>query len=154
MKGAVISLLLLSTLYIVIRKFMVSCFQFSSFDLPLFTHSASLKVIYCRNLRYFAKRAVILLLLQSTLYVTVSKFILSLFQFFYFDLQLFTLSVCVKLTFFLQSWAKYLEQNREIKQNWAGKEKFNIYFCVFLLLLPNFNFWKGDWTLGYVSIQN
>ena len=24
---------------------------------------------------------------------------------------------------------------------------------VFLLLLPKFNFWQGDWTLGYVSIQ-
>ena len=25
--------------------------------------------------------------------------------------------------------------------------------CVFWLLLPEFNFWKGDWALGYVSTQ-
>ena len=31
----------------------------------------------------------------------------------------------------LQSWAKYLEQNREIQSSWTGKEKFDIYFCVF-----------------------
>ena len=30
----------------------------------------------------------------------------------------------------LQSLAKYLQQNREIHQNWAGQEKFHIYFCV------------------------
>ena len=24
---------------------------------------------------------------------------------------------------------------------------------VFWLLLPKFNFWKGDWTLGYISTQ-
>ena len=31
----------------------------------------------------------------------------------------------------LQSWAKYLEKNREIQYNWTGLEKFDIYFCVF-----------------------
>ena len=31
----------------------------------------------------------------------------------------------------LQSYAKYLEQTREIQQNWTGQEKFDIYFCVF-----------------------
>ena len=31
----------------------------------------------------------------------------------------------------LQYWTKYLEQNREIQQNWIGQEKFDIYFCVF-----------------------
>ena len=31
----------------------------------------------------------------------------------------------------LQSWAKYLEQNREIQSNWTGQEKFDIYFCLF-----------------------
>ena len=31
----------------------------------------------------------------------------------------------------LQSWAKCLEQNREIQWNWTGQEKFDIYFGVF-----------------------
>ena len=30
-----------------------------------------------------------------------------------------------------QSWAKYLEQNREIQKNWTGKEKSDIYLYMF-----------------------
>ena len=32
----------------------------------------------------------------------------------------------------LKSWAKYLEQNREIQWNWTGQENSDIYFCVLL----------------------
>ena len=35
-----------------------------------------------------------------------------------------------KICLFRQSWAKYLEQNREIQENWTGQEKFDICFCV------------------------
>ena len=31
----------------------------------------------------------------------------------------------------LQSWTKYLQQNREIQENCTSQEKFNIYFCMF-----------------------
>ena len=31
---------------------------------------------------------------------------------------------------YLQSWAKYLEQSKEIKQNWAGAENFDNCFFV------------------------
>ena len=30
----------------------------------------------------------------------------------------------ILLAFSLQSWSKYLEQRKEIKQNWTGAEKF------------------------------
>ena len=30
----------------------------------------------------------------------------------------------------LQSWTKYLEQNKKIKQNWTGAESFDNCFCV------------------------
>ena len=32
----------------------------------------------------------------------------------------------------LQSRTKYLEQNGVVQQNWTGKEKFGMCFCVFL----------------------
>ena len=51
----------------------------------------------------------------------------------------------------LQSQTKYLEQSKEILYNWTGLENFDIYFCVFLDLLPKFNIRKGDWTLCYIS---
>ena len=33
------------------------------------------------------------------------------------------------------------------------KKVWYLLFYVFWLLLPKFNFWKGDWALGYVSTQ-
>ena len=36
------------------------------------------------------------------------------------------------LKFYSTSGPKYLEKNSEIQENWTGKEKFGIYFCVFL----------------------
>ena len=36
---------------------------------------------------------------------------------------------------------------------WAGQGGFDIYFCVFWLLLPGFDFGGGDWALGYVCAQ-
>ena len=53
----------------------------------------------------------------------------------------------------LQSWAKYLQQNREIQYNWTGRKSLILLLRVFWLLLPKFNFWKGVWALGYVSTQ-
>ena len=47
-----------------------------------------------------------------------------------------------------QSGTKHLGQNREIHQDWTGKEKFDIYFCIFFwLLLPKWKFWKRDTRL-------
>ena len=45
-------------------------------------------------------------------------------------------------------WNK-IEKSSKTRQ----EKRFDIYFCVFWLLLPKFNFWKGDWALGYVSNQ-
>ena len=46
----------------------------------------------------------------------------------------------------LQSWTKYLEQNRTTKV-WY------LLLHVSWLLLPKFNSWKGDWALGCVLTQ-
>ena len=42
-----------------------------------------------------------------------------------YEINYFTGILC------LQSRKKYLEPIRELQQNWAGKEKFDIYFFVF-----------------------
>ena len=42
----------------------------------------------------------------------------------------------------LQSWTKYLEQDKKIQQNWTEAENFNNCFCT--TLLQNIYFWKKD----------
>ena len=55
----------------------------------------------------------------------------------------------VTLLSILQSWTKFLKQNREIQLKWTSKEKFDIYFCVFLAAIPKYYYFrKGDWALG------
>ena len=45
--------------------------------------------------------------------------------------------------------------NKLEKSSKTGQDKKSWYLLlrVFGLLLPKFNFWKGDWALGYVSTQ-
>ena len=44
-------------------------------------------------------------------------------------------------------WGK-VEKSSKIGQ---GKKSLISTFACFWLLLPKFNFWRGDWALGYVS---
>ena len=48
---------------------------------------------------------------------------------------------------------KYLEQSKEIKQNWTRAESFVTALRDFWLLLQKFYFWKKDWLLGSTSTQ-
>ena len=44
------------------------------------------------------------------------------------------------------------KQRKSVKLD-RSRKVWYLLLCVFRLLLPKFNFWKGDWTLGYVSTQ-
>ena len=46
---------------------------------------------------------------------------------------------------------KYLLKSSKNEHNKKGYRY--LLYRVFWLLLPKFNFWKGDWALGYVSTQ-
>ena len=48
----------------------------------------------------------------------------------------------------LQSWTKYLEQSKEIQENWTIIEKFDIYFCVFFDYITKVLFLKGRVDTG------
>ena len=51
----------------------------------------------------------------------------------------------------LQSWTKYLEQDKKIQQNWTEAENFSNCFCT--TLLQEICFWKKDRALGSISNQ-
>ena len=78
-KEAVLLLHSWRVLYIAFSKYKVSWFYFSYFNLPLLTETVYEKVTYSWNLRYSTKEAVLLLLSWSTLYVAISKCIVSWF---------------------------------------------------------------------------
>ena len=62
---------------------------------------------------------------------------------------------CILLVLFiyLWSWTGYLEQERDpVKLDRAGIVWYRL-LPIFWLLLPEFNFWRGDWALDYVSSQ-
>ena len=64
-------------------------------------------------------------------------------------------SIQLEKTIVICSWWTYNpEQNMRIlvKLDRARKVWY-LLLRVFWLLLPKFNFWKGDWALGYVSTQ-
>ena len=83
-KEAVLLLCSWSTLYIGVSKYKVSWLYFSYFNLSLSTESASTKVNFSWNFRCYAKGALLLLLSWITLYVAISKCIVSWFYFFLF----------------------------------------------------------------------
>ena len=62
-----------STLYIAVRKYIVSLFYFFYFPFPRFTQNTYAKVIFSWKSRCSAKEAVILLLSWSTLSIAFSK---------------------------------------------------------------------------------
>ena len=66
------------------------------FDLPLLIQSACVKIKFSWTSRCSAKEPVILLRSWSTLYIACSKCKIPWFLFFYFDLSLFTQTVCLK----------------------------------------------------------
>ena len=51
----------------------------------------------------------------------------------------------------LQSRTKYLTKVEKCSK--IGQEKKSLISAFVCFLLPKFNFWKGDWTLGYVFTQ-
>ena len=44
-------------------------------------------------------------------------------------------------------------ESKEIKENWAGLRRLNIYFCVVLAAMTKFYFWKKYWAVGSTSNQ-
>ena len=79
----------------------MSWFYLLYFDLSPFTQSACIKAISSWNFRCSWKEAVLLLLSWSTLYVAISKCIVSWFYFVYFGLPLLNESASAKFNF---SW--------------------------------------------------
>ena len=76
-KEAVLLLRSWSTLYIAFLKCKLFWFSFSYFNLALLTECWYVKVIYSWNLRCSAKESVLLLLSWNTLYIAISKCIVS-----------------------------------------------------------------------------
>ena len=53
----------------------------------------------------------------------------------------------------LKSRTKYLEQSKEIKQNWTRRENFNNCFSIIFTAIAKVWFLKGGWALGSISTQ-
>ena len=88
----------------------MSWFDFLYFNLPLLTERAYVISNFSWNFRGSAKEVMILLLSWSTLYITFSKCKVSWFLLFYFDLPLFTKSVCIKSMFYCGLFLRVLVQ--------------------------------------------
>ena len=114
-KKAVLLLLLLGTLHVAISKCIVSWFYFLYFNLPLLTESEYVKFNFSWVCRGSKKEAGILLLSWSTLYRTFSKWKVSWFWLFYFDLSLFTQSACIKCIFYCGLFLPILVQHQLFK---------------------------------------
>ena len=97
-KEAMLLLSSSNTLYIVFSKCKVYWFYFSYFDLPLFTESAYVKVIYSRC---SVKETVLLLYSWSTLYIAFLECKVSWFDFSYCNLPLLIEITYVKVIY---SW--------------------------------------------------
>ena len=55
--------------------------------------------------------------------------------------------------FWLQTFTKYFRPALVFMWNSALREKFDLFFRSFLLILTKFLFWQEDWALGYHSMK-
>ena len=108
------------------------------FDLPLLIQSACVKVKFSWTSRCSVKEAVILLRSWSTLYIAFSKCKVSWFLFFYFDLPLFTQTVCL-IGFYSWSFRCSTKKAVIMLPSWStmyiafSKCKFSLFlFCIFI----------------------
>ena len=82
------------------KRYSVLILVFFYFDLPQLIQGAFVKVTFFGNFKCSALEALMLLRLWSTMYKTFSKYKVSRFQLFYFDLSLSTQSVCIEGIYF------------------------------------------------------